>query len=178
MMLEKHLSQFLFCSRIDKMFTKVLFLVLIFNLAYSAPETSKFIRQQLLAQTANNLETSTDSRDSNLPILTPVPNEQIPIYTSPFPDSTLTHPRDSPEWTQPTGPTDEKSREFWQSSGQQILKETLQKEMNKKVAKNLIILVADGMSIPTQMATRMYKGGEEEVLSFEKFPYVGLSKVR
>lgn len=50
--------------------------------------------------------------------------------------------------------------------------------MNTKVAKNLIILVADGMSLPSQMATRMYKGGEEKVLSFEKFPYVGLSKVR
>lgn len=50
--------------------------------------------------------------------------------------------------------------------------------MNTKVAKNLIILVPDGMSIPTQMATRMFKGGEEEVLSFEKFPFVGLAKVR
>jgi alkaline phosphatase len=54
----------------------------------------------------------------------------------------------------------------------------LRKEENRNVAKNLIILVADGMSIPTQMATRVYMGGEEKVLSFEQFPYVGLSKVR
>lgn len=47
-----------------------------------------------------------------------------------------------------------------------------------KRAKNLIIFVADGMSIPTQTAARMYMGGEEKVLSFEKFPSVGLSKVR
>lgn len=101
----------------------------------------------------------------------PPPN---PTITPPPP----THPRDSPDWIQPPGPADEKSREFWQLSGQQILHETLKREMNKKVAKNLIILVADGMSIPTQMATRMFMGGEEKVLSFEKFPYVGLSKVR
>lgn len=49
--------------------------------------------------------------------------------------------------------------------------------MNKNVAKNLIIFVADGMSLATQMATRVYMGGEEKVLSFETFPYVGLSKV-
>ena len=46
------------------------------------------------------------------------------------------------------------------------------------MAKNLIIFVGDGMSIATQMAARMYMGGEEQELSFEKFPYVGISKVR
>lgn len=132
---------------------------------------------KLSQPTGNNLETSTDPRFYDEPVLTPVPNEQtFSAYTSPNPNPT--HPRDNPDWTQPPGPTDEKSREFWQSSGQQILKETLERKLNKKVAKNLIILVADGMSIPTQMATRMYKGGEQEVLSFEKFPSVGLSKVR
>ena len=97
-----------------------------------------------------------------------------PSFTSPRP----TLPRDDLDWMQPPGPLDENSREFWQNSGQYILKETLEKHMNKKVAKNLIIFIADGMSIPTQMATRMYMGGEEKVLSFETFPYVGLSKVK
>lgn len=101
-------------------------------------------------------------------------SKTIPTFTSPGP----THPRDNPGWTQPPGPHDEKSRKFWESSGQQILKETLNRKMNNKVAKNLIIFVADGMSLPTQMATRMYMRGEEKVLSFETFPYVGLSKVR
>lgn len=50
--------------------------------------------------------------------------------------------------------------------------------MNTNKAKNLIIFVADGMSISTQTATRMFLGGEEKVLSFENFPYVGLSKVK
>lgn len=82
------------------------------------------------------------------------------------------------EFPQPAVRHDEGSREFWQTSGQQILKETLGRKEMRRVAKNLIILVADGMSIPTQMATRMYMGGEEKVLSFEKFPHVGLAKVR
>lgn len=77
----------------------------------------------------------------------------------------------------PIGPPNENSREFWLSSGQAILQEALTKKMNQNVAKNLIILVADGMSIPTQTAARMYMGGEEKVLSFEEFPYVGLAKV-
>lgn len=33
------------------------------------------------------------------------------------------------------------------------------------------------MSIPTIAATRVYIGGEEKQLSFETFPYTGLSKV-
>ena len=121
-----------------------------------------------------------DFRINNEPVLTPVPDEDPSTFpsTQPYTSAPATHPRDGPNWTQPPGPTDEKSREFWQSSGQQILRESLEKKMNTKVAKNLIILVPDGMSIPTQMATRMFKGGEEEVLSFEKFPFVGLAKVR
>lgn len=43
--------------------------------------------------------------------------------------------------------------------------------------------MGDGMSIPTLAASRVYmsqlthEGGEESQLSFEKFPYTGLSKV-
>lgn len=43
--------------------------------------------------------------------------------------------------------------------------------------------MGDGMSIATITAARIYQGqlkgqrGEEDQLSFEKFPYVGLSKV-
>lgn len=34
-----------------------------------------------------------------------------------------------------------------------------------------------GMSIPTLAATRVLLGGEEQELTFEKFPFTGLSKV-
>lgn len=48
-------------------------------------------------------------------------------------------------------------------------------------AKNVILFVGDGMSIPTVTATRIYQGqllggsGEEHSLSFDQFPFVGLS---
>jgi alkaline phosphatase len=52
----------------------------------------------------------------------------------------------------------------------------MHKKFSSKAAKNLIIVIADGMSIATQTATRAYLGNEEINLSFEEFPYVGLSK--
>ena len=62
-------------------------------------------------------------------------------------------------------------------------------QVNTNVAKNVIIFVGDGMSIPTLTASRIYKAqyqgrqqgkavdGEETLLTFEQFPNVGLSKV-
>lgn len=47
----------------------------------------------------------------------------------------------------------------------------------------MIYFLGDGMSIPTLAAARTYLGqlqgnpGEETELTFEQFPYVGLSKV-
>lgn len=51
------------------------------------------------------------------------------------------------------------------------------------IALNVILFIGDGMSIPTLTASRIYLGqrqnrtGEETKLSFEDFPYTGLSKV-
>jgi len=61
-------------------------------------------------------------------------------------------------------------------------KAKLQLRTNK--AKNVIIFLGDGMSLTTLTATRIYKGqlqnttGESEHLSFEQFPFTGISKVR
>lgn len=60
--------------------------------------------------------------------------------------------------------------------GKEFVQEQLEKEFNKKVAKNVILFLGDGMSMPTLAATRMYLGGEEKSLSFEEFPFVGMSK--
>lgn len=77
-----------------------------------------------------------------------------------------------------TAPTLEKDGDYWGNLGQDTLRVQLQKNvLNKNVAKNVIMFLGDGMSIPTLAATRIYMGGEEKVLSFEKFPYNGLSKV-
>lgn len=75
-------------------------------------------------------------------------------------------------------PTLEKDSDYWGNLAQNTLKVQLQKNvLNKNVAKNIIMFLGDGMSIPTLAATRIYIGGEEKELSFEKFPYNGLSKV-
>lgn len=53
---------------------------------------------------------------------------------------------------------------------------------NKANAKNIILFVGDGMSLTTVAAARIYEGqlrkqtGEENLLSFEKFPYTAFSK--
>lgn len=79
---------------------------------------------------------------------------------------------------------DETSASFWHHRAQHTLRNQLEKEHNTNIAKNIIFFLGDGMSIPTLAAARIYLGqtrghsGEESRLSFESFPYTGLSKVR
>lgn len=76
----------------------------------------------------------------------------------------------------------ESGRSFWLNNGRKILEEKLKGKENRNVAKNIILFLGDGMSVPTLAAARIFKGqrlqqsGEEQSLGFEKFPYVGLSK--
>lgn len=66
---------------------------------------------------------------------------------------------------------------------QTAIEKALQVQQNTKVAKNVILFLGDGMGVSTVTAGRIYKGqlngkfGEENVLEFEKFPNVALSKV-
>ncbi|XP_035774098.1 alkaline phosphatase-like [Anopheles albimanus] len=98
----------------------------------------------------------------------------IVTETSPVP----THPMDDPDWIPPTAPTHEKDRDYWLATGQYRLRQQLaaHSEPNVRVAKNVIIFIGDGLSIPTLAATRVYIGGEEQELSFERFPHTGLAK--
>lgn len=74
-------------------------------------------------------------------------------------------------------PRQEQHPDFWNNNAETTLREQLNKNyLNKNMAKNVIFFLGDGMGLATQMASRMYKGGEEEQLSFEKFPYSGMSK--
>jgi len=68
--------------------------------------------------------------------------------------------------------------DYWRSQAQEHLRAKIQTEssLNTNRAKNIIMFLGDGMSLQTVAATRMYLGGEEEELSFEKFPHFGLSK--
>lgn len=83
---------------------------------------------------------------------------------------------DEASFVPPSGPIEEKSREFWMNHGQDLLNEKLSQKQNMNKAKNLVIFIGDGMGLSTQMATRAYMGNVRKQLSFEKFPYSGLSK--
>ncbi|XP_023947365.1 membrane-bound alkaline phosphatase [Bicyclus anynana] len=77
---------------------------------------------------------------------------------------------------------DEKNKEHWKIQAQWTLRTKLDTQLNTQVAKNVILFLGDGMSIPTLAATRVYIGrkygrtGEELKLSFESFPFTGLAK--
>lgn len=85
-----------------------------------------------------------------------------------------------PEFKESRKPTPkeltESSSEFWLEKGKAHLNEKLERKLNENVAKNIVFFLGDGMSTPTLAAARVLLGGEEEFLSFEKFPYIGLSK--
>jgi len=72
---------------------------------------------------------------------------------------------------------------FWSESAQNLLRNKLDKRPRLTGrAKNVIMFLGDGLSVPTLAATRAYigqkegKSGEEVVLSFEEFPSTGVSK--
>uniref|UniRef100_A0A1A9W833 Alkaline phosphatase n=1 Tax=Glossina brevipalpis TaxID=37001 RepID=A0A1A9W833_9MUSC len=67
---------------------------------------------------------------------------------------------------------------YWQELGQNRLEKQLKSKstLNTNLAKNVIMFLGDGMSIPTLAAGRVYMGGEDKQFSFEEFPYMGLSK--
>lgn len=72
----------------------------------------------------------------------------------------------------------ELSKEYHLKKGKEFIDQQKQKKknLNGNVAKNTIIFLGDGMSLPTVAASRIYNGGVERSLSFEQFPYVAMSK--
>jgi len=74
------------------------------------------------------------------------------------------------------------NKQYWMEMGKKELEEALHVEPNKKLAKNIILVVGDGMSLSTVTAARIMKGqnqgldGVSSKLSWEKFPHVGLAK--
>lgn len=67
---------------------------------------------------------------------------------------------------------------FWFESGLKELKHALGQSLNTRRAKNVILFVADGMGPATVTAARIYKEKEEGHLVWERFPHMGLLKVR
>ncbi|KAH8269631.1 hypothetical protein KR018_010955 [Drosophila ironensis] len=81
------------------------------------------------------------------------------------------------------GPEEEKNAQFWYDlASEEILKRLEQPQIDTRKAKNVILFLGDGMSLSTVAAARIHKGqlkgnpGEEDAISFEKFPYTGLSR--
>ncbi|NWG91903.1 MAG: alkaline phosphatase [Parvularculaceae bacterium] len=74
----------------------------------------------------------------------------------------------------------EKDRYF--EDGQSTLAARRAVKANKKLARNVILFVADGMDPTTVAAARIYDGqtrgeeGEENFLSFERFPHLAMAK--
>lgn len=70
----------------------------------------------------------------------------------------------------------------WFVEGRSAIKSKREVLRETTPAKNVILFVGDGMGISTVTAARIYAGqqqgmsGEENLLSFEKFPFTGLSK--
>jgi len=71
---------------------------------------------------------------------------------------------------------------FWLEEGSRELATALRLQKNEKLAKNIVIIVGDGMSMSTIAAARVYKGqqankdGTSTQLVWEKFPNFGLSR--
>ncbi|KAL8578069.1 hypothetical protein ACOMHN_019785 [Nucella lapillus] len=76
----------------------------------------------------------------------------------------------------------EKDPAYWVRIGQEELSRALKQQPINKRAKNIILLVGDGMGVTTVNAARIYQGqmanktGEEGLLSFERFPYMAHAK--
>lgn len=70
----------------------------------------------------------------------------------------------------------------WRAQGQAALEAALAVQPNTRRAKNVILFLGDGNGIASVTATRIFDGqsrgesGEENILSYEHFPYVALSK--
>lgn len=83
---------------------------------------------------------------------------------------------DEDNFISPVGPIEERTDRFWKDVGQNVLEKKLNQKQNLNKAKNLILFIGDGMGLSTLMATRSYMADVQTELSFEKFPYSGLSK--
>ena len=70
----------------------------------------------------------------------------------------------------------------WYQAGRAALDERLALQPNTNRAKNVILFIGDGMGVSTITAARIFDGqsrgetGEENSLSFERFPYAALVK--
>jgi alkaline phosphatase len=76
----------------------------------------------------------------------------------------------------------EEAADAWYRAGDETLRSALARRMSDEPARNVILFIGDGMSLSTVTAARILEGqlrgqpGEENMLSFERLPWTGLSK--
>ncbi|CAN5865386.1 alkaline phosphatase [soil metagenome] len=76
----------------------------------------------------------------------------------------------------------EETPETWRRDGLAAIERSKKLDFKKRKAKNVILFVGDGMGITTLAAARILEGqmrgesGEENLLSFEQFPFSALSR--
>lgn len=76
----------------------------------------------------------------------------------------------------------EENAQFWLQEGAASLQQSLSMRPNLRQARNIILFVGDGMGVSTVTGARIFAGqrrgqsGERYQLSFERFPYLALSK--
>jgi hypothetical protein len=77
----------------------------------------------------------------------------------------------------------ERTAEYWVEEARAAIRKRQARSGGRGRARNVIMFLGDGMSVPTLAAARALLGqhrqrpGEEAHLSFEQFPAVGLAKV-
>jgi len=101
------------------------------------------------------------------------------------------HPNPRFAKNEPSPLAEKENSNFWMSKGSNELTKAKNRVLNEGIAKNIIIFVGDGMSIPTVTAARVLKGqffsenknrdiaireGNSETIHWENFPNLGLSK--
>ena len=75
--------------------------------------------------------------------------------------------------------TESQTLSYWLEEGQTQLSQALLLQPNKRMAKNIILVIGDGMSLSTNTAGRIFKGqsqgrdGVSAQLSWDKFPHIG-----
>lgn len=80
-------------------------------------------------------------------------------------------------------PPPERDPSYWINEAEAGIRERLRRRDNRNVARNIVMFLGDGMSVPTLAAARTLLGqrqgrrGEEAKLAFETFPTTGFSKV-
>ena len=98
-------------------------------------------------------------------------------------DDDVFHPEVTPRNFSPRSNAAENSAQYWIDEAQKSIESRRSSINSKGKARNVVMFLGDGMSVPTLAAARILLGqrnnqnGEEAQLSFEKFPSLGLAKV-